>query len=75
MDQLERRDNQKGACDLVGSPRAHGKASANWSFHPLALTNFLLHIPNVKNAHRRKFFCGHSFLVFMLKCRADEFAD
>ncbi|ARK22534.1 hypothetical protein SporoP32a_13900 [Sporosarcina ureae] len=28
MDQLERRDNQEGACDLVGSPRAHGKASA-----------------------------------------------
>ena len=24
--------------DQVGSPRAHGKASANWSFHPIALT-------------------------------------
>jgi len=27
--------------DLVGSPRAHGKASPNWSFHPEPLTNSL----------------------------------
>jgi len=45
--------------ELVGSPRDHGKASANWSFHPDTLTSSLtIHInllltSNLNSIHKR----------------------
>ncbi|PIC99245.1 hypothetical protein CSV65_10170 [Sporosarcina sp. P31] len=51
---------KKEHSDLVGSPRAHGKASPNWSFHPEPLTNSLttpkhslLNLNNSRNNKKR----------------------